>query len=97
MYCPVSWGCRIHWLHICRGVRPHPNECPEYDTKQSDGKVPAMLKLWGTQSTSSLPLLPGPFWPGVLAPDKDPIYGLNRTNGTVMLNWIAGNRNNFDN
>ena len=22
-YCPVSWGCRIHWLHLCRGVRPH--------------------------------------------------------------------------
>ena len=21
--CPVSWGCRIHWLHLCRGVRPH--------------------------------------------------------------------------
>ena len=19
---PVSWGCRIHWLHFCRGVRP---------------------------------------------------------------------------
>ena len=21
--CPVSWGCRIHWLHLCREVR-HP-------------------------------------------------------------------------
>ena len=20
--CPVSWDCRIHWLHLCRGVRP---------------------------------------------------------------------------
>ena len=20
--CPVSWGCRIHWLYLCRGVRP---------------------------------------------------------------------------
>ena len=20
--CPVSWGYRIHWLHLCRGVRP---------------------------------------------------------------------------
>ena len=27
--CPVSWGCRIHWLHLCRGVRPRPNECPD--------------------------------------------------------------------
>ena len=22
--CPVSWGCRIHRLHLCRGVRPRP-------------------------------------------------------------------------
>ena len=23
--CPVGWGggCRIHWLHLCRGVKPH--------------------------------------------------------------------------
>ena len=39
--CPVGWGCRIHRLHLCRGVRS-PNECPGYDTKQSDGEVPAM-------------------------------------------------------
>ena len=30
-------------------------------------------------STPSLPLLPGPLWPGVVAPNKHPIYGLNRT------------------
>ena len=22
IYYPVSWGCRIHWLHLCSGVRP---------------------------------------------------------------------------
>ena len=22
--CPVDWGCRIHRLHLCRGVRPSP-------------------------------------------------------------------------
>ena len=21
-YCPCSWGCRMHWLHLCNGVRP---------------------------------------------------------------------------
>ena len=42
--CPVSWGCRIHWLHLCKGIRlPPRNECPGYDTKQSDGEVPAVL------------------------------------------------------
>ena len=60
MNCPVGWGCRIHWLHLCRGVRLPPNECPDYDTKQSDGEVPAMLELWGMRSTPSLPSLPGP-------------------------------------
>ena len=38
-----------------------------------------MLEFGGIQSTSSLPSLPGPLLPGVVAPDKDPIYGSNRT------------------
>ena len=28
-HCPVGWGCRIHRLHLCRGVRPPLNECPD--------------------------------------------------------------------
>ena len=41
---PVGWGCRIHRLHHCRGLRPPPiDECPGYDTKQSDGEAPVML------------------------------------------------------
>ena len=39
---PVGWGCRIHRLLLCRGVRP-PNECSGYDSKRSDGEVPVML------------------------------------------------------
>ena len=69
LYCLVGWGCRIHWLHLCRGVNPPPHECPGYDTKQSDGEVPAILEPWLMRSTTSLPLLPGPLWPGVVAPD----------------------------
>ena len=30
-------------------------------------------------SAPLLPSLPGPLWPGAVAPDKGPIYGLNRT------------------
>ena len=57
---PVGWGCRIHRLHPYRGVRHHSyNKCPRYDTKQSDGEVLVMLKLWRMQSTSLLPSLPG--------------------------------------
>ena len=29
-----------------------------------------MLKLWGIWSTPSLPLLPAPHWPRVVAPDR---------------------------
>ena len=69
--CPVGWGCRIHRLLLCRRMRPLPhNECPGYDTKQSDGEVPVMLELWGMQSTPLLQSPSGPLWPGVVAPDK---------------------------
>ena len=47
-----------------------PNVCPGYDTKQSDAEASIMLEFWGMQSTPSLPSLPGPLWPGVVAPDK---------------------------
>ena len=41
----VGWDCRID----------HPaNECPGYDTKQSDGEVPVMQELWGMRSTGLL-------------------------------------------
>ena len=23
-HCPVGWGCRIHWLHLCRGGKTTP-------------------------------------------------------------------------
>ena len=97
-----GWGCRIHRLHLCRKVRP-PQRVSWYDIKQSDGEVPAVLELWGMRSIPSLLSLPGPLWPGVVAPDKGPIYGLNRTKSILMLNWIVWvnwigwNKNVFDN
>ena len=36
------------------------NECPGYNTKQSDEEAPVMLELWWMQSTLLLPSLPGP-------------------------------------
>ena len=39
-------------------------------TKQSDGEALVMPELWGMWGTPSLPLLPGPLWPGVVAPEK---------------------------
>ena len=65
-YSPVSWSFWIWRLHLYWGVRPPPhNEYPECDTKLSAGEVP-VLKLWGMESTVSLPLLPGSLILGVV-------------------------------
>ena len=60
---PLSWSCKIHGLHFCRGARL-PYQCPGYDTKQSDGE------LWGMQNNPLLLSLPGPHGPGVAAPER---------------------------
>ena len=51
-----------------------------------------MLELWGIWSTPSLPSLPGPLWPGVVAPDRVLSMGKIELNGVLMLNWITWNR-----
>ena len=71
-------------------------ECPVYDTKQSDGEVPLMLDVWRMQSTPSLPSLPGPLWPEVVAPDRVLSMGQIKLNCVLMLNWIAWNKTVFD-
>ena len=53
-----------------RFCAPPRNECPGYDTKQSDAEAPVILELWGIQSSPSLQSLPGPLWPGVVALDR---------------------------
>ena len=49
MNSPVGWSCRIHWLHLCIGVRLPPtltvNKYPRYDIKPSDGD-PSALESW---------------------------------------------------
>ena len=63
-----------------------PNECPVYDTKQSDGEVPLMLEQWGMWSTPPLPFLPGPLWPEVVALDRVLSMGQLELNCIPMLN-----------
>ena len=60
-----------------------------------------MMKLWEMRSISLLSSLLGTLWPGAVAPDKIPIYGLNRTkqllaftvfihlNCVFVLNWVV--------
>ena len=52
-----------------KGKTP-PQRVSWYDSKQSNGEVTVMLGVWGIQSTPSLPSLPIPLWPGVVAPDR---------------------------
>ena len=68
---------------------PHHNECPVYDTKQSDGGIPVMLELWGMWSTLSLPSLPGQLWPGVVASDRVLSMGQIELNCAIMLRWFV--------
>ena len=45
-----------------------------------------MLELWEMQSTPSLPSLPGPLWPRVVAPDRVLFMGQVELNSVLMLN-----------
>ena len=65
---PVGWSSKIHRLPLCRGIY-HLNDSPGYETKESYAEVPVMLDLLGMRSIPLLPLLPGPHWPGIVAPD----------------------------
>ena len=94
VYYPKDWGCRIHQLVLCRGVRspPPPNESPGYDTKQYGDEVPVMLELWGIRITPSLPSLVGPLWAWVMTPDRILSIGQIELNCVIMLNWITCHR-----
>ena len=46
------------------------NECPGYDTKQSDGEASVILELWGMLSTPSLSSLTDPPWSRAVTPDR---------------------------
>ena len=71
---PVSWGIKIDWLHLSRGVSS-PSPHPGYDTKPSDDEAP-ILELWWMWSTHSLPLLLGPLWPEMVVPIRVLSMGL---------------------
>ena len=61
-------------MHLWRKVKPYPNECPEYDTKQSDDEA-LVLELRGMWSTPSLALLVDSLQPRVVIPIKVPSMG----------------------
>ena len=63
LYKNASWAGAIEYTDcITAEEQDSLNGCRGYGTKQSDVDVPVT-------NNPSLPLLPSPFWPGVLAPD----------------------------
>ena len=69
-----------------------PNECPGYDTKQSDGEIPVMLELWGIQSFPLLPSLPGPLFLLVVVYDRVLSMDQIELKCAFIQNWITRNR-----
>ena len=93
LFSPQPWlPSRQGLLHLCREVTHPLDECPVYDKKLFDGEVPVMLELWGIQSTLTLPSLPAPVWPGVVAPERILSMGQIELNCVLMLNLITWNR-----
>ena len=83
---PVGYGSRIHRLHLCRGVRPHPtNECPRYETKQSDNETPVVMELY------RIAITPKPTLARVVASDRILSMGQIELNFVITLNWIVWN------
>ena len=70
-YSSVSWGCRIHQLHLSRGISLSPISVLEMILNYQM----ARLQPWEKWSTPSLPWLQGPLGPRVVAPDMIPSMG----------------------
>ena len=63
-----------------------PNECPGFDTKQSDSEAPVRLELLRIWNTCLLPSLPGPLKFGVVAPDRVLFMAQTELHCVLMLN-----------
>ena len=92
--CPVGWGCRIHWLLLCRLVRPPPPQRVSWIWHKTiwwrgfinAGSLGNAEYLFVAIDLRSTLAQSGSTWLG-------PIIGSNRTvwhlNCVLMLNWIV--------
>ena len=71
------------------------NECPGYDTKQSDSAVPVMLEFEGRSTPLLLSLL-GPLWPEVVSPDTVLSIGQKELNSVIRTKCIVWNKTVYD-
>ena len=82
----IGWGGKIR---VSAKRWDSPNECPEHDTKQSDGEASVMLELWGMRSTPSLTSLPGLLWLGVVVLDR--VQSMGQIELFSFQNWVQIN------
>ena len=63
---PVGWGWEYTDCISAKGVKPHPNKCPDNDSKHSDGEAPVLKLLVITPRSTLL---------GVVVPVRVPSMG----------------------
>ena len=82
-------GCRIHQLHLCRGVR-RLQRMSWYDTKQSDDEA-SILELWGIViSPKSTLTRSGNTWQGSIYELDSTVWHSNslKTNGLYCIELL---------
>ena len=79
---PVSWGCRIHRLHLCRGVRPPPYQHMSWILHYTIWWWWSILGDFWNVECSSFSSLSGPLWPRMEEPNSS-----NRTNCVQTNEW----------
>ena len=85
----IKWSRRIYRLHLCRGGKIYSKSCHGYDIKQSDDKAPVM-EIERMRSIPSLPSLPGPLWPRMVALDR--VQCMGQIEQTLCANkWLMLN------
>ena len=84
----VDWSCRIHRLHLCRGVRPPPTSVQDMTL---NNLIVRFQWCWGFGEWQYplFPLLFGPLWPGMVAPDRTLFMSQIKLECIRMLNWIV--------
>ena len=84
----VSYGCCIHWLRLCSGVR-----LPQiffYLWHKTDGKAPVMTENFGNAEYPFIAIAPRSTQAPSGSPWLGPIYGSNRTKpySYAKLNYL---------
>ena len=66
----VIWLCRLGQLNTPTSSLQRGKTPPENVQDLTQNNLMVILELWGMQNTPLLPLLTGPLWLGVVAPDR---------------------------